>query len=109
MKTGRTGNLAVIVPDITNPFFVAIVRRIEEIAAAAGYQPILVDSAESAEREAARLRALVGHMTDGLIILPVTDRLDIHGAPGRWPPTATGCCALTCAAPGGVPRRARAT
>ena len=30
--TGRTGNLAVIVPDITNPYFASLVRSVERAA-----------------------------------------------------------------------------
>lgn len=54
LPTAGTGLLAVVVSDITNPFFFEIIRGIEEAATAAGLVMLLVDADESAsgEREA---------------------------------------------------------
>ena len=49
--TGRTGNVAVIVPDITNPHFAALVRAAERAAREAELQLLLVDTGEHAEEE----------------------------------------------------------
>src|ERR671923_2187022 len=40
----RTGALAVIVPDVANPFFTAVVRAAEEVARRADYRVILCDT-----------------------------------------------------------------
>ena len=40
----RTGTLAVIVPDVANPFFTAVVRAAEEVARRADYRAILCDT-----------------------------------------------------------------
>src|SRR5256885_15732215 len=40
----RTGTLAVIVPDVANPFFTAVVRAAEQVARRADYQAILCDT-----------------------------------------------------------------
>ena len=40
----RTGTLAVIVPDVANPFFTLIVRGAEDVARRAGYRVILCDT-----------------------------------------------------------------
>jgi len=54
LPTGRTSMLAVIVSDVTNPFFFEIIRGVEAAAAEAGYVMLLVDTHESSsdEREA---------------------------------------------------------
>ncbi|MDT0167400.1 LacI family DNA-binding transcriptional regulator [Actinotalea sp. AC32] len=54
LPTGRTSLLAVIVADVTNPFFFEIIRGAEEAATAAGYTLLVADVQESvdAEREA---------------------------------------------------------
>jgi len=56
--TGRTGNVAVIVPDITNPYFSTMVRAAEESARTSDRQVILVDTGERPEVEVAAARDL---------------------------------------------------
>jgi LacI family transcriptional regulator len=62
----------VIVPDITNPFFSALVKGINQEARAAGYQVILGNSDEDAPQEEALLSALTPR-TDGIIIAPLVE------------------------------------
>ena len=54
LLTGRTSMLAVVISDITNPFYFALIRGAQEEAATAGYTILLVDAQESdvLEREA---------------------------------------------------------
>ena len=40
----KTGTLALIVPDVANPFFTLIVRGAEDAARRAGYRMILCDT-----------------------------------------------------------------
>ena len=40
-----------IIPDITNPFLVKIVKGVEKTLSAAGYTPILCDTEESPDKE----------------------------------------------------------
>ena len=59
LPTGRTSLLALIVSDVTNPFFFEIIRGVEAAAAAAGYVILLVDTDESSKGERAAIdRAL---------------------------------------------------
>lgn len=67
LSTGRFGNIALVVPDIANPFFPPLVRRIESRADDAGYAVFLGDSDEQASRETTlvtRLRPQV----DGFVL-----------------------------------------
>ena len=51
LPTGRTSLLAVIVADVTNPFFFEILRGAEETATEAGYTLLVADAQESDEAE----------------------------------------------------------
>jgi LacI family transcriptional regulator len=66
--TGRTGNVAVIVPDITNPHFASLVRAVERTAREAELQVLLVDTGEHKEEEVRAAKALVREV-DGFIVI----------------------------------------
>lgn len=63
-----TRTLALIVPDISNPFFTGIVHGVEEVAWVNGYAIFLGNTHSSAEQEARYLQKFVGHGIDGLLI-----------------------------------------
>ena len=66
--TGRTGNVAVIVPDITNPHFASLVRSVERSARGADQQVLLVDTGEHPDEEVRAVRTLA-HDVDGFIVV----------------------------------------
>ena len=66
--TGRTGNVAVIVPDITNPHFAALVRSVERAAREDDLQVLLIDTGEHADEELRAARSLGGQV-DGFIVV----------------------------------------
>ena len=66
--TGRTDNVAVIVPDITNPTFAALVRSAGRAARDADLQLLLVDTGEHAEEEVRAARTLAQEV-DGFVVL----------------------------------------
>jgi LacI family transcriptional regulator len=51
LSTGRHDNIAIIVPDIANPFFPPLIRGSEAQADANGFSVFLADSNEDADRE----------------------------------------------------------
>lgn len=65
--TGRTGNLGLIVPDLANPFFAAVVKGVQAAARAADHSVFIADTDEEAGAEADLLRAL-SKQVDGLIL-----------------------------------------
>lgn len=67
LPSGRTTTLALLVPDITNPFFFGIIRAAERQAAAAGYTLVLADTNESADAEAASVANLT-RAVDGFVL-----------------------------------------
>lgn len=73
LSTGRFGNIAVVVPDIANPFFPPLVRRVQTLADAAGYAVFLGDSDEVADREA-NLTSRLSAQVEGFVL--ASPRLD---------------------------------
>jgi LacI family transcriptional regulator len=74
----RTGTLAVIVPDVANPFFTAIVRAAEEVARRADYHVILCDTRADLGLERGVIEELIAHRVEGAVIAPVSDRSAAH-------------------------------
>lgn len=73
LSTGRFGNVAVVVPDIANPFFPPLVRRVQTLADAAGFAVFLGDSDEIADREA-NLTSRLSAQVEGFVL--AAPRLD---------------------------------
>ena len=65
-----TRTLALIIPDVSNPFFTDIVGGAEEVAWAHGYTLFLGNTHGSPEQEALYLKKFIGHGVDGLLIAP---------------------------------------
>ena len=74
LKTGKTGLIAVVVPDITNPFFAALVRG-AELAAGDEYMIQLINTGEDLEREKWALKRMIGRV-DGVIYVPLQEDSD---------------------------------
>jgi LacI family transcriptional regulator len=88
LRRKETRTIGIVVPEITNPFFAALVHRIEELAADSDYQILLVSSNEDPKQEAARIRALLDRRIDGLIVAPSRDEVEAVSHPiGALPPT----------------------
>jgi DNA-binding LacI/PurR family transcriptional regulator len=64
--TGRTGNLGLIVPDIANPFFPALVKAAQGRARAGDYAVFIADTDEDPHTEEQVIRALAKQV-DGVI------------------------------------------
>ena len=68
LKTRQTLVLAVVIPDITNPFFGGLFRGIEDGAAQRGYQVLLCNTDGSPDRQRAHLHSLIARRVDGVIL-----------------------------------------
>lgn len=67
LSSGRTGTIAVLVSDVTNPFYFGLIRGTQQQLKAAGYAQLLVDTEDSGEHEAETLRTMRRWM-DGAIL-----------------------------------------
>jgi LacI family transcriptional regulator len=68
LKLRQTLVLAVVIPDITNPFFAAMFRGIEDAATPRGYQVLLCNTDGSPERQRSHLQSLAARRVDGVIL-----------------------------------------
>ncbi len=75
LRVRRTGAIGVVVADIANPFFAAVVKGIDEVAHAAGYSIVLCTTDEEYAREEEAIDLLLRKRVDGLLLAPCqTDR-----------------------------------
>src|SRR5882724_4564397 len=74
----RTGTLALIVPDVANPFFTLIVRGAEDVARRAGYRVLLCDTRADLPVENEVIEEMIAHRVEGIVVAPVSDRSREH-------------------------------
>jgi DNA-binding LacI/PurR family transcriptional regulator len=65
--TGRTGVIAIMVPDLANSYFAFIARAAQEFARARSYEVLIVDTGEDPQREQEIVES-AARWVDGLII-----------------------------------------
>jgi LacI family transcriptional regulator len=70
LVVNRLDVLALVVPDLSNPFFTKLVREAEAAANAAGYTIILGNSDEDPAKEASYIRAISSLGVDGVVLGP---------------------------------------
>ena len=69
----KSFTIGLIVPDIGNPFFSRIARRIEQLGFEKGYTVIVCNTDEDQEKENRYVDHLLSRGVDGLIMVPVQD------------------------------------
>jgi LacI family transcriptional regulator len=67
---GRSKTLALILPDINNPFFTAMTRGAEDAAQVRGYTMFVGNTDEEPGKEKEYLESLVRRRVDGVVIAP---------------------------------------
>ena len=91
----RTNVVLVLVPDISNPFYSAIIRGIERLALEHGYRILLGDTQNEMEREMAYSELVSLRQADGMICLgmdiPFTYRKGRKTMDPKWPPFVMAC------------------
>ena len=70
LRSKRTHTLALIVTDITNPFFTSMARGIEDVAGAANYTVIYCNTDESETKEEKYANMLAQRRVDGVLLVP---------------------------------------
>ena len=69
----ETTTLALIVPDITNPFFTFIARGMEDVARKNGYRVFIANTDENLRKESEYIDMCLSLSADGVLIVPVGD------------------------------------
>ena len=70
LRRVKTNMIGMIIPDITNPFFPAVVRGAEDVAFAHGYRLVLCNTDNDHFKELVHLRELQTYLPAGLIVIP---------------------------------------
>lgn len=71
LRNGRTGVIAVALPDLSTPYSASITRAFVQAGARRGLTVQIEESAGSVEREAQLLSRARSHLIDGLVLNPV--------------------------------------
>lgn len=74
LRTQASRVLALVVSDISNPFFGSVIRGVEDVAGSADYLVVLFNSDEDVERERRYLSIIVAERMAGVIISPTSER-----------------------------------
>jgi len=82
VRTGRATSLGLIVPDLNNPFFPGLAQAVERAARRAGYTVVLIDTANSAEKEVEAVRDLETYGVAGAVWCQTA--IDLAGEPGDY-------------------------
>ncbi len=70
LRLKRTHTLALVVTDITNPFWTTVVRGVEDAARTSGFNVILCNTDESEEKQDQYLDVLLQKQVDGILLVP---------------------------------------
>ena len=70
LRRDKTNMIGMIIPDITNPFFPAVVRGAEDVAFTNGYRLVLCNTDNDHSKELVHLNELRTYLPAGLIVIP---------------------------------------
>ena len=70
LRRVKTNMIGMIIPDVTNPFFPAVVRGAEDVAFANGYRLVLCNTDNDHAKELVHLQELRTYLPAGLIVIP---------------------------------------
>ena len=76
LRFKQTMTLAVVITDITNPFWTTVTRGVEDIAQANGYSIILCNTDESEDKQEQYLHMLLRRRIDGILLVPVCNEAE---------------------------------
>jgi LacI family transcriptional regulator len=70
LRARRTDTIALLLPDMTNPFFTTLAQGVETAARIAGISLLLANSDEREEEEGRLVPMLLQRQVDGLLVVP---------------------------------------
>jgi len=76
LRSKRRNTLALVLTDITNPYFTTIARGVEDTASEAGYAVIFGNTDESPAKEKMYLQMLLEQRVDGILLVPALSERD---------------------------------
>lgn len=78
LKLSRSNAVGIIVPDILEPYFANIIRRLEADLSERDYSMILCITNENADKERKYLHFMMSNMIDGAVVATVDSENDTH-------------------------------
>ncbi len=72
LRFKQTNTLALVLTDITNPFFTTVARGAEDAASESQYNLILGNTDESQEKQEQYIQMLLRRQTDGVLLVPAS-------------------------------------
>jgi len=70
LRSKRSNVLALVLTDITNPFFTVAARGVEDVASQAGYTVIFCNTDEDQAKEQKYVEVLMQNRVDGILLVP---------------------------------------
>ncbi|WP_160011479.1 LacI family DNA-binding transcriptional regulator [Rhizobium sp. 18055] len=70
LRTGRSGVIGLVLPDIANPLFPKLAQAIEFAATSAGYGVLIADSRGNVSAQTEAINRLIERGVEGLVIVP---------------------------------------
>lgn len=78
-RSHRTNTLALVVTDITNPFWTTVARGVEDVASAAGFSVFFCNTDENEAKQEQYIAALLRRRIDGVLLAPASSNgADVH-------------------------------
>ncbi len=77
LRYKQTRTIALIVTDITNPFFTTVARGVEDMANDQGFSVIFCNTDEAPDEEAQYVNVLLQKQVDGLLLVPTGGAAEI--------------------------------
>ncbi|MBX3097612.1 MAG: LacI family DNA-binding transcriptional regulator [Fimbriimonadaceae bacterium] len=78
--------IALVIPDIENPFFTSLARGVEDRAQAEGYSVVLCNTDDDTSKEATYLEIAISENMAGVILAPASDHSDLTSVLSRGRP-----------------------
>jgi LacI family transcriptional regulator len=72
LRSKQTMTIALVLSDITNPFFTTIARGVEDVAGPRGFGVMFCNTDESSTEENAYLHMLIQRQIDGVLLVPAS-------------------------------------
>lgn len=81
--------IALVIPDIENPYFTEMARGVEDVAQEAGFSVVLCNTDSQPAKEATYFQIALSESMAGMIVAPASSRSDLAGVIGRGRPVVT--------------------
>jgi LacI family transcriptional regulator len=72
LRSRKSDTIALVLSDITNPFFTTIARGVEDTASEAGYTVIFCNTDESESKERKYINVMLQKRVDGILLVPAS-------------------------------------